>query len=370
MGQINQVIRGQAAGIAGAGWVMLVMLGFLAGLPGGVTTGLAGTLMVVDPAAEQVSFIDTEQGKVRSRAATGKGPRDIAISPDGALALVSNYGGHDEPGGSLSVFDVAAGRSLGNIDLAPHRRPFAIRWLPGGQQAVVTVQGSHMLARVDVARRELLPALGSGADSERQLALSSDGRYAFIGDPAGGPLSKIDLSSGLETGVSKEIAEAQSLSLSPDGASLWVADRGADLVHVLQSDDLSTIVNLVAGNMPMGVALTPNGRYAMISNALSADVMIFNTESYEQAKLISTRTGTAEDALEAKTGEELFTGTRLGHISIPVGLVPAEDGLSVYVMNNFSGEIVQYDIFTGVPIRSFQGSRAPGGMAYSPLTAP
>ena len=369
MGQINQVIRGDAIGGAGIGWVA-ALLACLVGLSMGIATGQAGTLMVVDPAAEQVSFIDTESGKIRHRAATGKGPRDIAVSSDGALALVANFGDMAQPGSSLTVLDVARGEALGNIDLAPHSRPFAVRWLPGEMQAVVSVQGEKMLARVDVAGRKLLPALGDSAASERQLALSNDGRYAFVGDPTGGPLTRIDLSSGREAGTSKQVAEAQSIALSPDGELLWVTDRGADLVHVLQSDDLSAVVSLVAGNMPMGVALTPNGRYAMISNALSADVIIFNTRSYEQAKLISTRTASAEEALEAMTGEELFTGTRLGHISIPVGLVPAEDGLSVYVMNNFSGEIVQYDIFTGVPIRSFQGSRAPGGMAYSPLTGP
>lgn len=367
MGQINQVIRGDVLGGVRLGWVA-ALTAFVVGLSVGMANGWAGTLMVVDPAAEQVSFIDTESGEIRHRAATGKGPRDIAVSPDGRRALVANYGDMAQPGSSLTLFDIVHGEVLGTIDLAPHSHPFAVRWLPGGTQAVVSVQGEQMLARVDVAGRKLLPALGGGAASERQLALSSDGRQAFVGDPAGGPVSRIDLSSGRETGTSKQIAEAQGIALSPDGELLWVTDRGADLVHVLQSDDLSAVVSLVAGNMPMGVALTPNGRYAMVSNALSADVIIFNTRSYEQAKLISTRTATADEPLEAVTGEELFTGTRLGHISIPVGLVPAEDGLSVYVMNNFSGEIVQYDIFTGVPIRSFQGSRAPGGMAYSPLT--
>lgn len=115
----------------------------------------------------------------------------------------------------------------------------------------------------------------------------------------------------------------------------------------------------------MAVTLTPNGRYALVTNALSADVAVYDTASLEQSNIFSTRS-VATDEPTAPDEFGLPDTKRLAQISIPVGVIAAGDGVSAYVMNNFSGEIILFDIFTGAALQVYHSNPRPAGMAYSP----
>lgn len=329
----------------------------------------AATLLVSDPDNRQVVFIDTVNGERRGAALTGEGPRMVAVSPSGQLALVGNYGSATSAGTSVQVLDVAGARTRATISLAPYQRPSAMQWLPDGQHALIAVQGAKSLVLIGIQSGRIEASFGPAADTARQFALSHDGRTVFLGDPAGGKVRKIDIASGKEIALSDASVQAQSLAVSADGKRLWVIDRGEDSIRVIDGDDLRLIAGLDAGNLPMGLALTPNGRYALVSNALSADIAVYDTRSLEQTQLFSTRS-VASTSLEPRDQADKFSDVkRMGQISIPVGILAAPDGLSAFVMNNFSGEIIQFDIFTGAPLHIFQGSRRPGGLAYSPIAA-
>jgi DNA-binding beta-propeller fold protein YncE len=329
----------------------------------------AATLLVSDPDNRRIEFIDTVNGQRRGVVATAEGPRLLAVSPNGQIALVANYGSAKIAGNSVHVLDVAGARLRSTISLAPYQRPSAIEWLPDGQRALIAVQGAKSLVLVDVNAGRIEASFGPPADTSRQFTISRDGRTVYLGDPGGGKVRKLDLASGKQTAESDVSVEAQSLAIAADGGKLWVVDRGEDSIKVLDGGDLRLIAGLDAGNLPMGVALTPNGRYALVSNALSADIAVYDTRSLEQSQLFSTRS-VASTALAPRNEEDKFKDVkRMAQISIPVGILAAPDGLSAFVMNNFSGEIIQFDIFTGAALHVFQGSRRPGGLAFSPITA-
>ena len=321
----------------------------------------AGTLLVAEPDNSRLAIIDTNSGKRRANVTSGDGPRDIAVSPDGRLALVSNYAG-----GTLSVIDVAHGQARSIIQLAPMTKPLSVRWLADGNRAVVTVQGAASVVIVDVASGKMTTRLGPAAKVERRAALSKDGKFVFLAEPAGGKIIKLSLSNGETAAISENPAQAQAIAISPDGARLWVIDRGEDLVKVLDSETLKLVANLDSGNLPMAVAITPNGRFALVSNTLSADISVYDTATLEQARVFSTRSvASSEFAIPDEYG--LLEPKRLAQISIPVAIIAAEDGLSAFVMNNFSGEIIRFDIFSGAALRTYQSSYKPSAMAYSPL---
>ena len=61
----------------------------------------ARTLVVLNKAEATASLIDLASGEVRATLPTGVGPHEVAISPDGKLALVADYG-QQTPGSSLT----------------------------------------------------------------------------------------------------------------------------------------------------------------------------------------------------------------------------------------------------------------------------
>ena len=52
----------------------------------------AATLIVANKAEASVSLVDLASGKVAATLPVGTGPHEVAVSPDGRLALIANYG--------------------------------------------------------------------------------------------------------------------------------------------------------------------------------------------------------------------------------------------------------------------------------------
>ena len=73
-------------------------------------------LLVLNKGDATVSFLDPATGKVTATTDVGVGPHEVAISPDGKQAVVCNYG-DQQPGSTLSVLDVATGKTLRTIEL-------------------------------------------------------------------------------------------------------------------------------------------------------------------------------------------------------------------------------------------------------------
>ena len=55
--------------------------------------GLEGTLVVVNKGGANVSVVDVGSGVVLATLPTGDGPHEVALSPDGTTAVITDYGG-------------------------------------------------------------------------------------------------------------------------------------------------------------------------------------------------------------------------------------------------------------------------------------
>ena len=54
-------------------------------------TARAATLVVLNKSEATASLIDLESGRVAATVPTGQAPHEVAVSPDGRLALATNY---------------------------------------------------------------------------------------------------------------------------------------------------------------------------------------------------------------------------------------------------------------------------------------
>jgi YVTN family beta-propeller protein len=81
------------------------------------SSSLAGTLVVLNKSEASASLIDDATGKVIALVPTGNAPHEVAVSPDGRLAVGTNYGTREAPGSSLTVIDISSARAVKTIDL-------------------------------------------------------------------------------------------------------------------------------------------------------------------------------------------------------------------------------------------------------------
>src|SRR5258708_18430798 len=110
---------------------------------------LPPTFVVVNKGENTLAIVDSTAGRILARIPTGSGPHEVAVSTDGKLAFVSNYGSAAAPGRTISVIDIAARHELHRVNLDPLRRPHGLSF--AGGQLYFTAEGSKSIGRHDPA---------------------------------------------------------------------------------------------------------------------------------------------------------------------------------------------------------------------------
>ena len=69
--------------------------------------GQEGLLLVVNKSESTLSFVHAPSRTEVAEVETGFAPHEVALSPDGRWAYVSDYGTGPEPGNTVTIVDVA-----------------------------------------------------------------------------------------------------------------------------------------------------------------------------------------------------------------------------------------------------------------------
>lgn len=322
--------------------------------------GRAATLVVANKAEATVSLIDLASGQVRATLPTGEGPHEVAVSPDGRLALVSNYGTRQAPGNTLTLLDVAGAQVVRTIDLGEHRRPHGMAWLPDGQRAVVTAEGSGSLLVVDAIGGGILAALPTRQEVSHMVALTSDGRRAFVANIRSGSVTAVDLEK-LEVLASVPTgAGAEGVAVTPNGGQVWVTNRAADTVTVLDAQSLEVLITLPSPAFPIRAAVTPDGTRVLVTGARSGDLKVFDATSRTLARTVPLGVAATE------TAGRLF-GDAFGSSSVPIGVVVSGDGRHAFIAHANADVITVLDLKSWQALPPLRAGKEPDGMGWSPL---
>ncbi len=146
----------------------------------GPPPGLTGTVVVVNKQDNDASFIDLESGKIVASAPTGIGPHELVISPDGRLAVVTNYGSGSA--NTLTVFDIASASTVRTIDLGRFTRPHGIAFMPDGDLVAVTSESTSNVVLVRVSDGHILANISTDARGSHMLGVTVDGESIWTGD--------------------------------------------------------------------------------------------------------------------------------------------------------------------------------------------
>jgi YVTN family beta-propeller protein len=234
---------------------------------------LVGTLLVANKSGDSVSFIDLDSGREAARVPVGRAPHELAVSPDGRMALVGEYGPEDEHGRTVAILDVASATVADRIDVGPDSRPHSMAFLHGNR-AVVTLQDSDTLAIVDLDSRAIERTLRTGGRESHMVRLSPDSRHAFVTSRLEeGTLSILDLEGDAPTRVLETGAGAEGLAVTPDGREVWVLDREAGTISIVD-----TVRGVVADKVPSRmqsnrIAISRAGE-AIVTNGTSGEAMV------------------------------------------------------------------------------------------------
>ncbi|CAN5759145.1 hypothetical protein BH20CHL5_BH20CHL5_07310 [soil metagenome] len=199
----------------------------------------------------------------------GSLPKDLIVTPDGTMLLVSNWCSYD-----LSVVDLASGEETRRIDTGPYPRGIAVD--PTSTFAYVAHLGSNDIARVSLENGRVRDVRNVGP-SPRDVLMSPDGRFLYVSLDQGGGVAKVDIKERL---VVKRVAtgrEPRSMTMAPDGLSVYVVHWGGGTASKIRTRDMKVLQTVQTGYHPIGITYDNATRQVWVST-YPGTIRIFQEE--------------------------------------------------------------------------------------------
>ncbi len=225
--------------------------------------GQSFVYLVLQKGASSIAYYSSD-GKLLGTIPTGKHPHEMVFSPDRRFLYTTDNGSmrieHAGSGGnSLSVIDVVERRKYADINLGEYRRPHGIDVDPATGRIVVTTELPDQLLVIDPEKRSVLKHFATRGNTSHMVTLGPGGRFAYVSNSGSSNVSAIDLNSG-EVKLIPTGNRPEGSVLSKDGRELYVCNREAASITVIDTTRQSAIANIPTGKGPVRIALTPDGK--------------------------------------------------------------------------------------------------------------
>jgi YVTN family beta-propeller protein len=328
-----------------------------------VTDAGSGTVSVIDGADSTHPTVSASPPLT-----VGNDPDGVAITPDGQYAYVTNG-----LSGTVSVID-GADTTTPTVSASPPltvgNDPTAIAITPDGQYAYVTstvngVSGTvNVIAGVDSSAPSVsVPSMLTLPSTPQAVAISPDGQYAYVATTNAtnaASTGEVNIIEGADSASPTVSSVPLTVGDSPFGLALTVpAPRVAASPVLVVNAGANTVsdigpswdVTLPVGPYPDSVAVTPDGKYAIVSNSGTPN--------------LSNGTITVIAGADSPSARVLQT---IGAGSGPQGVAITPNGLYAYV-TNYNGLVYVFGGFeTGTPtvIKTLVVGSGPESVAITP----
>ena len=293
-------------------------------------------LIVGNKEENSLAIVDPVSGKVVARVPTGEGPHEVAVSSDGKLAFVANYGTGAAPGSTISVIDLVAQKEVRKFDISPLRRPHGLAVADG--KVYFTAEANRIVGRYDPAANKIDWLTGTGQGTTHMVIAGRVPGQLFTANIGGDSITAIDGAAVTTIPVGKG---PEALDLSPDGKELWTAHSRDGGVSIIDVAGKKVVATLALGTKRSNrLKFTPDGKHVLITDLDAGDLLV----------------------LDAATRKEIQR-VKLG--KTPEGILMAKDGARAYVCVAGDDRIAIVDLKTLQVTGHLVTGKGPDGMAWA-----
>jgi 6-phosphogluconolactonase len=238
------------------------------------------SVYAIDAASGALSAVSESVG-------AGNGPFALLVDPSDQFLFVIN-----KTDNTVSVFATGSGGSLTSISGSPFSvgsEPTSLATDPGGNFLYVTdyLQNAVAVFSIEPGGGALAAIGGSpfGAGSGAlSVAVDPTGTLAYVANETGHSVSMYSLNA--DTGALAAVSgspvalasQAESVAVDPAGKFLLVSTSGNELSSYAitpASGALTPVSTLGTGTFPLSVVINPQGTFAYVANANSADISVY-----------------------------------------------------------------------------------------------
>lgn len=241
----------------------------------------SGTLVVVNKNPSTADIIDLGSHEIVATLPTGSGPHEVAITGDGATAVITDYGANTA-GRTLTVIDVDNRSVRRTIDLGEHRRPHGIAFLPGDSLVAVTCEGSRSVVLVRVADGSIVQAISTAPAGSHMLAIVGDGSRIYTSDGNTNTVSELDLLAGRVTRTFPVPPRPEAITVTADGAEVWVGSNDEGTVSVI--DTRTGRIETAAADFgwPYRILIAPDNHFALVPDLQHHELRVLDRASHAE----------------------------------------------------------------------------------------
>jgi len=308
-------------------------------------SGLGGTLIVTNKQPGTATIVDVASGRTLATLPTGNGPHEIALSSDGRMAVITDYGAQ-QAGRTLTVIEMPAMRVARTIDLTPYTRPHGITFLPGDSVVAVSSESSRNVVLVNVRTGDVSRAIGTSAAGSHMVATTANGTFAYTGDMGSHTVTELDLRTGRLTRswAVPEVPEA--INVTPDGKEVWVGSNATGKVSVVDVATGAVTTAAEGVQWPYRVLFSPDAKTVIIPDLRGEEIRF----------------------LERATRREI------SRIPLPAagpqGVTISPNGRWVFLALSRQGRVAIIDMTTRTVAGHVDAGMTPDGLVYLPATSP
>lgn len=319
-------------------------------------------LLVCNKGDHSLSIYDPGTRKELAVLPTGKGPHEVAVSPDGRTAVVSDYGA-EAPGRTLTVVDVMTAKVLRTIELndasieegerikaRPFPRPHGSAFLDN-TNLVVTSELARALIFVDLTKGCVVRELQTPQTQMHMVSLSPDRKHAFATSVREGNVALFDFASKEAPIIIPTGKGAEGLAVNPATGEAWVANRSANTVSIVDPNTHKVTKELPTGDFPFRVTFAKGGAQALIPCSESGEIYVFDTKEKKLLQAISiSRDGSEQSPL-------------------PMGITVDPDDHFAYVACGRGEFVAVLDLHESKVIDRIVSRAGPDGIGYARILA-
>jgi YVTN family beta-propeller protein len=244
-------------------------------------TGTSG-LVLIDKLGSHIRFVDPTIFRELSSFETEKAPHDLAFSPDHKTVYIPIYGDgvygrNPHPGHLIAIVDLESRKMTGTIDVSPYQAPHGIQVDHAGK-LYVTCDLSRKLLVIDPNKRAVEAAIDTEGTGHWSAVLP-DGSKAYVANKNDKLfVSVIDLKARKMIGRIPAPNGTEGITASPDGMYVVAVDHVEPVLLVINPDRDQVAVRIPLEGNPRGAfkpRFTPDGSRLLVCS-LDGTVNIIN----------------------------------------------------------------------------------------------
>jgi YVTN family beta-propeller protein len=252
------------------------------------------------------------------------------------------------------------------------------------QLAVVGERESDTVSFFNAATNKPVGTPVGAGDGPASIAITPDGKYAYVTDVFGESVSVIETGLRRKVGEIKVGKEPFGVAITPDGKYAYVTDRSSKGVSVISTTTKEVVKTIPVGEGPTGVAISPTGKFAYVTDHGDGEVEVIDTATMTvSAAPIKVGEGpagveftpggtayvvdeTAKEISAINTATKKVTPISLGANSeLPRGITISPDGSEAFIVDPVAGLVSAIDTGTNKMTHEIEVEGAPQEVAFA-----